>query len=137
MSKKILIIDDEPDVITYLSTVLKSHDYDIRAINSAIDAMETVIEFRPDLICLDIMMPRETGISFYTHLKNNDAYKDIPVIIVSGAVPAEEFDIMDFVDDDSIPPPDSYIEKPINVEKFVQTVEKFLPSGATLNGHKK
>jgi len=127
MSKKILLIDDEPDVITYLSTVLKSHDYDTHAVDNAAAAMDKVNEIHPDLICLDIMMPRETGISFYTRLKQNRNYKDIPVIIVSGAVQAAEFDIKDFVDDDTVPPPDCYIEKPIDVDKFIQTVEKYIP----------
>lgn len=127
MSKKILIIDDEPDVITYLSTVLKSYDYLPYSVNNAISAMEKVDEIKPDLVCLDIMMPKETGISFYTRLKQDRTYKDIPVIIVSGAVQAADFDIKDFVDDESIPPPEHYIEKPINVEKFIQTIEKFVP----------
>lgn len=126
MSKKILIIDDEPDVIMYLSTVLKSHDYLPYAIDNAISAMEKVKEIKPDLICLDIMMPRETGITFYTRLKQDRAYKDIPVIIVSGAVAEADFDIKNFVDDKSIPPPDCYVEKPIDVDKFIRTIEKFV-----------
>ncbi len=127
MSKKVLIIDDEPDVIAYLSAVLKSYDYLPYAVDNAISAMEKVEEIKPDLICLDIMMPRETGITFYTRLKQDSTYKDIPVVIVSGAVTEADFDIYDFVDDKSIPPPDCYVEKPINVDKFIQTIEKFVP----------
>ena len=126
MSKKILIIDDEPDVVTYLSTVIKMHDLIPYSVNSASAAMDMVEMLKPDLICLDIMMPEETGISFYTRLRQSKNYNDIPVIIVSGAVQAKDFDIKNFVADDTIPPPNFYIEKPIDVDKFIHTIERFL-----------
>ena len=65
-SKKILIIDDEPDVNTYLGAVLQSNGYETFSISDVENAMDKVKEIHPKLICLDIMMPKETGISFQT-----------------------------------------------------------------------
>ncbi|MDD3732202.1 MAG: hypothetical protein PHU88_07505, partial [candidate division Zixibacteria bacterium] len=82
-----------------------------------------------DLICLDIMMPRESGISFYIRLKKNDLLRGIPVVIVSGAIHLGEFDFRAYVPDTSIAPPEQYIEKPIVVEAFLKTVEELTAAG--------
>ncbi len=123
-SKKILIIDDEPDVVTYLSAVLEANGYKPYATGDIKTAMEQVKEIVPDLICLDIVMPEETGISFYSRLRQDEELKTIPVIIISGIVELEKFDFHSYTKDDSIPQPECYMEKPINVEKFIKTVNQ-------------
>ncbi|MGB5288307.1 MAG: response regulator [Ignavibacteriaceae bacterium] len=124
LSKKILIIDDEPDVNTYLEAVLKSNGYETYSISEVENAMEKVKEIHPRLICLDIMMPKETGISFYSKLRKDKKFSKIPVIIISGVVESEKFSINSFVSDKSIPAPECYMEKPINVENFIKKVKQ-------------
>lgn len=123
-SKKILIIDDEPDVNIYLEAVLKSNGYDTYSINEVENAMDKVREIHPKLICLDIMMPKETGISFYSKLRKDKKFSKIPVIVISGVVESEKFNIHSFVSDKTIPEPECYMEKPINVEKFIKKVKQ-------------
>ena len=123
-SKKILIIDDEPDVVTYLSAVLEANGYKSYATSNIKTAMEQVEDIRPDLICLDIVMPQETGISFYTRLRQDKEFKNIPVILISGIVELEKFDFRTYTKDDSIPPPECYMEKPIDVEKYIKKVKQ-------------
>ena len=123
-SKKILIIDDEPDVVTYLSAVLEANGYKSYATSNIKTAMEQVEDIRPDLICLDIVMPQETGISFYTRLRQDKEFKNIPVILISGIVELEKFDFRTYKKDDSIPVPECYMEKPIDVEKYIQKVKQ-------------
>ena len=122
--KKILIIDDEPDVVTYLSAVLEANGYKSYATGNIKTAMEQVKEIHPDLICLDIVMPEETGISFYTRLRQDKELKTIPVIIISGIVEWEKFDFRTYTKDDSIPAPECYMEKPIDVEKYIEKVKQ-------------
>jgi CheY-like chemotaxis protein len=122
--KKILIIDDEPDVNMYLEVVLESSGYETYSINDVSNAMERVKEIKPKLICLDIMMPRETGISFYSRLRKDEKYCKTPVIIISGVVESEKFNIHSFISDKSVSPPEYYMEKPINVEKFLNAVKQ-------------
>ena len=123
-SKKILIIDDEPDVVTYLSAVLEVNGFKSYATGDIKTAMEQVKKIIPNLICLDIVMPEETGISFYSRLRQDEELKTIPVIIISGIVELEKFDFHSYIKDDSIPQPECYMEKPINVEKFIKTVNR-------------
>jgi DNA-binding response OmpR family regulator len=122
--KKILIIDDEPDVNMYLEAVLESSGFETYSIKDVSNAMERVKEIKPKLICLDIMMPRETGISFYSRLRKDEKYCKTPVIIISGVVESEKFNIHSFISDKSVSPPEYYMEKPINVEKFLNAVKQ-------------
>ena len=126
ISKKILIIDDEPDVVAYLSAVLEANGYKSYATGDIKTAMEQVKDIHPDLICLDIVMPEETGISFYTRLRQDNESKTTPVIIISGIVESEKFDFRTYTKDDSIQPPECYMEKPIDVDKFIETVNQLL-----------
>ncbi len=137
MAKRILIVDDEPDVVRYLSSVLESHDYEVATADNSADAMEAVRGHRPDLICLDIMMPEESGLSLYVKLRRQERTRRIPVIVVSGMVPESEFDLYNYVNDTSISPPEAYVEKPIDVSIFLDTVARLAqgrssdaPSGA-------
>ena len=124
VDKVILIVDDEADVIAYLTAVLDNYDCRIYSANNAEDGFNKAMELHPDLICLDIMMPEESGISLYTKLRNSKKMCDIPVIIISGVEQAHEFDFFKFVNDRSIPPPEHYFEKPIDVDEFCNVVNR-------------
>lgn len=124
--KKILLIDDEPDVILFLTAVLEEHNYEVFSVPETKTAMNMLMLVNPDLICLDIMMPGETGISFYTRLRRENSFAEIPVIIISGAVDRGKFDYHSYVEDESIQKPDGFMEKPINVGDFLNKVEQLL-----------
>ena len=122
--KKILIVDDEPDVVAYLTAVLESNGYkSYPAINIKV-AAQLVKEIHPDLICLDIVMPNETGISFYIKLQQDKKLKNIPVIIISGIIESEKFNFRSYVKDTTIHPPECYMEKPLDINNFISNVEK-------------
>ena len=122
--KKILIVDDEPDVIAYLSTVLESNGYKSYSAANIKSAMELTQEIHPDLICLDIVMPNETGISFYIKIQQDKKLKNIPVILISGIIESEKFNFRSYVKDTTIHPPECYMEKPIDINNFLKNIEK-------------
>jgi len=127
MSKNtILIVDDEPDVVAYLSEILDSSDYNLFTTDNAVNGLKLAEEIHPDLICLDIMMPAESGLTMYSKLRRISGLKKTPVLIISGMEQKQDFDFKKYVDDDKIPPPDGYFEKPIDVNHFRDEVERLL-----------
>ena len=122
----VLVVDDEPDIITYLTTILEDNGYRTR---SARDADSAISEMRvrpPDLICIDIMMPRRSGLSLYQQVKTDPDLKDIPAIVISAFSRLEDFTGQKFrrlFPDESVPEPAYFIEKPVNVGHFLETVE--------------
>ena len=123
MSKKILVVDDEPDVVTYLSTVLKDAGYDTLEASNGEEAMKNVLKDHPDLITLDITMPEMTGVKTYRALKESAKLKTIPVIIVTGV--AHEF--KQFISTRAqVPPPEGYLEKPVKPEELLAEVKRLV-----------
>lgn len=87
MKKKILIIDDDPDIVCYLEATFKDAGYETLAAFDAAEALEKVRNENPDLITLDIDMPGRSGTMFYITLRKDTKAKGIPVIVVSGVGP--------------------------------------------------
>ncbi len=128
MSVTVLIVDDEPDVARYLATALRANGYTAVTADSVEHGLEEVHKTRPDLICLDIMMPRQSGITMYTQLKNDKTLRSIPVIFISGVGHEDPWDFRTFVPDKSVPPPELFLEKPIDAELFIESIEQLMAS---------
>lgn len=121
--KKILVIDDEPDVRTFFTTLLEDAGYETVVAENGQEALEKVENQRPDLITLDISMPETSGVRFYRDMKENEGYKGIPVIIITGI--SEDFE--KFISTRrQVPSPEGYLAKPIDQEEFLETVAKLL-----------
>lgn len=125
MSKKrIYVIDDEPDTLTFLTTVLNDHDFQAVALRGGEEAVEAIEADPPDLVTLDITMPEKSGVSVYRFLKEQERYKEIPVIIITGI--SEDF--RRFISTRrQVPPPDGYLSKPVEAAELTELVKKLLP----------
>jgi CheY-like chemotaxis protein len=120
-AKKILIVDDEPDVLAYLSTLLADHGYTIATAKDGVEALAKVKAIRPDLITLDISMPEKSGVKFYREMKEDASYRQIPIIIVTGI----SDDFKNFISTrKQVPPPEGYLGKPINQDEMLGLVKK-------------
>ncbi len=137
MPKSVLVVDDEPDVMTYLVAVLEGAGYAPYSADSVEGGLKLLEEVTPDLICLDIMMPKESGISMYLRLKQDHDLKSIPVMIISGVEHSGEGVFRSFVPDESVPAPECFMEKPIDVESYIRTIGKLTSSGAPPEKRKK
>ncbi|MBN2321876.1 MAG: response regulator [Acidobacteria bacterium] len=121
--KTILIIDDEPDTVTYFSNLLQDEGFETVVAENGDEALKKVAESKPDLITLDITMPETSGVRCYRVLRENDAYKDIPVIMVTGV--SEKF--QDFISSrKQVPPPDGYLPKPVDEKELIDLVRKLI-----------
>ena len=83
MAKRILIADDEPNIVVSLEFLMKQRGYDIRVVSDGAEALTAVDEFRPDLILLDVMMPRVSGYDVCQKVRENPEWKDIKIVMLS------------------------------------------------------
>ena len=121
MAKKILIVDDEPDVRTYLEVLYQEHGYETATAVDGDEALPKVREFKPDLISLDIIMPRETGQKFYRDLVKDPDFSKTPVIILSGVTRYKELFSRDHK---TMPKPFAFVEKPIDKDELLGKVKE-------------
>lgn len=121
--RRILIIEDEPDVMTYLSTILDDHGYEVETAYDGDQAMKKIKETKPDLISLDISLPTKTGINIYCELKEDPQLALIPVVMVTGI--QKEFKKY-IRTHNNLPPPEGYISKPFLVDELLNVIARLL-----------
>ena len=122
-SKKILIIDDEEDIVTYLTTFFKDNGFTAIFANDGKTGVEKAAKEKPDIITLDVSMPEESGVRALRDLQTNEATKKIPVIIVTGV----SSDFKKFIETrKQVHPPEGYFEKPIDRDKLLQKIKELL-----------
>ncbi len=124
MSQKyVLIVDDDPDLVEAVAMNLTAKGFAIGKAYDGVEAWESIKSRRPDLIVLDVMMPRKDGYEVCDELKKDAAWKDIPVIMltaVGAAVPNTTYshqEGMKLLADD-------YIAKPVDLDKLAGMVQE-------------
>lgn len=129
--KTILCVDDELDMRIFISTVLKTVGFEAVAARNAIEGIRKALEQLPDLIIMDVMMPQAGGVTLFQEIKKNDRLRHIPVILLTGVSEkafSHHLKMLNIRLDDSLPPPDAYMEKPLDPEKLIALVQELLPS---------
>ena len=126
--KKVLVVDDEQSIVIYLTTVLEDGGY---AACSAMDGEEGLgmaRSERPDLICLDVMMPKRSGVSLYEEIRRDPELQSTPVMFISAYNRIRDLrnpvTFRKMIPDTAIPHPDLCMEKPIAVSEFLAAVSK-------------
>jgi two-component system phosphate regulon response regulator PhoB len=134
MRKEVLIVDDDPDVIMFITSLLESGNYKAIVAKNGEEAMAKVKEGKPDLVILDILMPKQSGIRMYRELKTTEYLKNIPVFIYSGISKRTFLRSQATLDEfggEAVPAPEAYIEKPGEPEDILDTVRELLHQGSS------
>jgi CheY-like chemotaxis protein len=84
-AQHILIVDDSDEIIAYFTEVLEEHGYAYSVARDGKAAIESMRENRPDLVLLDVMMPRKSGIAVFNKMRQDPELEKVPVVIVTGA----------------------------------------------------
>lgn len=118
--KKVLIVDDEADIIEILKFVLEAQGYECITATDGESGLNLAREIRPDLIILDVMMPKINGYKISRLLKYDSKYKDIPILMVTARSQEEDKIIGEETG------ADEYITKPFQVDYVVEKVKSYL-----------
>ncbi len=119
-AKKILVVDDEPDIVTMVETRLQANGYDVVTGQDGEEAMKLTKEVHPDLIILDVMMPPPNGLQVCRTLKDDPQYKDIPVILLTAkGTDSDQFWGMESGADE-------YITKPYNADELLKKISTLI-----------
>ncbi len=126
--KKILVIDDEPDVRIFLTKIFKENGCEVFEAPDANQGMRIIRDKNPDLVSLDMILPHKTGEKLYWELRKDEKYKKLPVVIVSGYTKIDDpkIDFDAFLEDKGIPAPQGFVEKPIHPDVLIETISGVL-----------
>lgn len=121
--KKILIVDDEIDVVEVVTVLLEHEGYELLKAYDGQEALDIIEEVVPDLVILDIMMPKIDGVEVCRRMRENEKMADIPIVMFSAKLSAidkkESFDAG----------ADGFISKPFNARGFIAGIKTYLELG--------
>ena len=127
MSKKyVLLVDDDPDMVESLCMMLESKGYEVGKAYDGIEGEEAIKQRRPDVLVLDVMMPRKNGYTLCAELKKSSDTRDIPVILLTAvgeAIPSTSYSHANGMTTEA----DDYIPKPVDAQTLVRAMERLFP----------
>ena len=147
MAKQVLIVDDDNNTVKYLSAVLSDHGYEPVAAYDGSEGLKMVKNSKPDLIVLDVMMPKKTGFVLFKELKQDERFKEIPILMltaVSGVLEELEdhkeetferpYDSLrealkkkiQEMRDEGLVRPEMFVDKPVDPDAFVAKVRDLI-----------
>jgi len=149
MAKNVLIVDDDQGGVKYLATVLRENGYEPHWAYDGKEGLEKLQETKPDLLILDVMMPKKTGFVLFKQIKKDEALKDIPIIMLTAVSQVAEVDMKEEGGDDTFSEvkgafadklgsmvqtyrisgevkPDIFLDKPIEPDTLIDAVQKLI-----------
>ena len=127
MGKRVLVVDDDPDVRVFNTTVLEENGYSPEEAVNGEEALQAIRAAPPDLVMLDVLMPRQSGIRLYRTLKTDPALQAVRIILMSGIARASFLKSQQALTEfggQPVPEPECYLEKPVDAEVLAAAVKK-------------
>ena len=119
--KKVVCVEDEPEIIDLIRLILGRKGYDLTGATGGQEGLDTIRRVKPDLVLLDLMMPDMDGWEVYQQMKADPDLKDIPVIVVTAKAQS-----IDKILGLHIAKVDDYVTKPFGPQELLQSVERVL-----------
>lgn len=129
MSKKVLVVDDDPDVRLFSVTVLEENGYTPLEAEDGESGLKMIKAEKPDLVILDVLMPRQSGVRLYRELKTSKDLKDVKIVILSGIAKKTFMRSQKALTEfggAQIPEPEIYLEKPVEPDDLADVIKKVL-----------
>jgi len=128
---RILVVDDEPDALSYLSTVFEDNGAETLQAGDGDAALELARNGTPDLITLDLAMPGKSGIDVFVALRSDERTRHIPVCIITGHPELRKL----IYERPASPPPEGFMNKPVDDRTLLLNVRKILEVPAHAKRH--
>jgi DNA-binding response OmpR family regulator len=125
MGKYVLIVDDDPDMVETVGMMLESKGYEVGKAYDGIEGEESIRKRQPDLVVLDVMMPRKNGYVLCAELKKNAKTKDIPIILLTAVGEAVRTTTYSHADGKAMEAED-YIPKPVDPQVLIESIERLV-----------
>ena len=129
---RVLVVDDEPDAVVFIRTVLEDHGATTMEASDGDTALVMARDEKPDLITLDLGMPGKNGIEVFGELREDDVMRQIPVCIITGRPEMRKL----IYERATFAPPDGYVDKPVDVKKLLLSIRKIFEVDKKTNHHR-
>ena len=128
---RVLVVEDDPDIVDYLSSFLEDEGYEIASAQRCSTARELMDDFQPEVILIDALLPGKSGLDLLVCLRSDPKWSDLPMVVVTGNDQLLEDDCQSYMGSHhGVKGPDGVLAKPVD-RKTLLAVLKVLPNTAT------
>jgi CheY-like chemotaxis protein len=124
-ARRVLIVDDDPDIVVYLTSFLEDNGYETRAAVDGADALAAVAAFRPDVVLTDVLLPGRSGLDLLVTLRRDRRTADLPVVVMTGMDQILQDDGHSYLTNHvDIRGPDAVVGKPIDPRGLLEVLDR-------------
>ncbi len=131
-SNRILVVDDDPDVVVYLTSFLEDNGYEARGAGDSARAIAALDIFHPDAILLDVLMPGRSGLDLLVTLRRDPRWTDVCMVVITGLDQILQDDCQSYLGSQhGIRGPDALLAKPVDPQVLLRILRKLESNGAS------
>ena len=125
--RRVLIVEDDPDIVDYLSFFLEDEGYAVKAASRCSTAREMMDDFRPEVILIDALLPGKSGLELLVSLRRDPQWSDLPMVVVTGNDTLLEDDCQSYLGAfEGVRGPDGVLGKPVDRETLLSVLKTLL-----------
>jgi DNA-binding response OmpR family regulator len=128
-ARRILVVDDDPDIVDYLSSFLEDEGFEVRTAGRCSKALEMMDEVRPHAVLIDALLPGKSGLDLLVSLRRSSQWSDVPVVVITGNDRLLEDDCQSYLGaHQGLRGPDGVLGKPVDLEALLNVLGALLTS---------
>ena len=127
---RVLVLEDDPDIVDYLSSFLEDEGYDVATAGRCSAALAMLDSFRPEIVLADALLPGRSGLEFLVTVRRHERWGELPVVVVTGNDQLLEDDCQSYLGaHEGVRGPDGVLGKPVDLATLLQVIEKLRANG--------
>jgi DNA-binding response OmpR family regulator len=127
--RRVLIVEDDPDIVDYLSFFLEDEGYQVKAAGRSSTARELMDDYEPEVLLIDALLPGKSGLDLLVSLRRDPKWCDVPMVVVTGNDTLLEDDCQSYLGaHEGIRGPDGVLGKPVDRETLLSVLDTLLNS---------
>jgi DNA-binding response OmpR family regulator len=125
--RRVLIVEDDPDIVDYLSFFLEDEGYDVKSASRCSTARNLMDEFQPEVVLIDALLPGKSGLELLVSLRRDPQWSDLPLVVVTGDDMLLEDDCQSYLGaHEGVRGPDGVLGKPVDRETLLTVLNTLL-----------
>ena len=129
VDRRVLIVEDDPDIVDYLTFFLEDEGYQVCAASRCSTARELIEDFEPEVVLIDALLPGKSGLELLVSLRKDPRWSELPLVVVTGNDKLLEDDCQSYLGaHEGVRGPDGVLGKPVHRETLLLVLRKLLPA---------
>jgi two-component system phosphate regulon response regulator PhoB len=126
---RVFVLEDDPDIVEYLSSFLEDEGFDVASANRCSAALEALDIFRPEVVLIDALLPGKSGLDFLVTVRRHERWSELPLVVVTGNDQLLQDDCQSYLGaHEGVRGPDGVLGKPVDLDTLLKVIRRLINS---------